>query len=334
LPVTVPDVTAARLPSVSTAPSPTLAAATVIAYAAPVDTVGRPVNGLKVTTSSSDCDVPSAGSDSVGDVEVYRCGPGLDPCWYDAAGGLLCMQTPWDTSALHPVAKDVPLGVNVATTDLDYPWGVKLTSGERCIAVQGAHSAFQSRVVDYGCSGPIKGLMLLRGLNRSAPLWTFQTTIWNGTTEVAGPTVAVATAWFAGPPPPRVPAPICAPKAVKVTVDFDRQLPMEAGVDFQNASPSECRLSGYPTVTVLDSAGRQLFQVARSTGPDAPTDITIPPWGSAGAFLDGNPDYPNGSCSSYTRLRVTVPGATTSTLASTGPLIVCPHAQISPIEVG
>lgn len=335
---TLAPVATTSLPAASTtvAPAPPTSPvkATAIAYVAPVDMVGRPLPGIKVVASSVNCDEPGGGSDSVGNVEVYRCGPGLDPCWYDAAGGILCMQTPWDTSALHPVSTNVAFGVDVAPTDLDNPWGVQLTSGQRCIGAQGAHDVFRSRVVDYDCTGgPIKGLELLRGVNRSAPLWTYQTTIWNGTTEVAGPVVAVATAWFAGPAPPQTPAPTCTPTAIEVTVAFDPQVPMEAGIDFENASPAECRLSGYPTVTVLDSAGRPLFQVGRSS-QEVATDITIPPKGSAGAGLDGNPDYPHGSCPSYTRLRVTVPGTTTSTIVSTGPLTICPHAQIGPIDLG
>ena len=48
------------------------------------------------------------------------------------------------------------------------PWGVELTTGERCRLVQGAHDAVHRRghtyVVDYGCDKP--NLVLLRNLRR------------------------------------------------------------------------------------------------------------------------------------------------------------------------
>ena len=41
------------------------------------------------------------------------------------------------------------------------PWGVELASGQRCVLLQGAHSLFAGRVIDYYCNA---SLSLLRGL--------------------------------------------------------------------------------------------------------------------------------------------------------------------------
>ena len=95
------------------------------------------------------------GSDSVGD--AYRCfsGNGIhDPCWADdgspSTPTVVCQQEPWDTSVtqftvpsgLEPFDQNLPI-------DRNYPWGVQLTDGERCIALQGAHDNYDGSVVDY-----------------------------------------------------------------------------------------------------------------------------------------------------------------------------------------
>ncbi|MHB1536506.1 MAG: hypothetical protein ACYC1D_18225, partial [Acidimicrobiales bacterium] len=183
---------------------PTVQAATRVAYGAPVDMTGQPLPSVAITTvASGHC---AAGSDVIGNVEVYRCFSGngvYDPCWADTAGGVLCMAAPWSTTAVHIPAAGIPPGVDVTSTNLGSPWAVQLTSGGRCIAMQGAHSSYQGKVIDFGCSGgPTPGLALLRGVDRSAQYWTYQSVVSSGAALSAGPTESVSTAWYAGPAPP------------------------------------------------------------------------------------------------------------------------------------
>lgn len=319
--------------SATTARSPS---ATGIVYAAPVDMAGHPIGGLPVGSQvSGACE---SGSDSIADVEVYRCGAGnyvYDPCWADSAGGVLCMESPWDTSVVHMAVPGIPPGVNVASTDLDYPWGVQLTSGARCMALQGAHDTFRSKTIDYACSGgSVSGLYLLRGVNRSTQYWTYQTVINSGSNQAAGPVVSVATAWFAGPAPKTAPA--CQGQFLSVTSRVVIRNGSTAWLLFKNTSSSTCRLYGYPGVAVLDSSGKQVSQIERTPTSQGsqPTDVLIPPGGAASAVLEGDPDYPNGSCPSYQQLLVTSPNTTASTRVSLGGLVICSNARIDPVEVG
>lgn len=299
-------------------------------YAAPVDQLGRPTHSLPVSQQlSGSCE---SGSDVVGNVGVYRCGSGnsiVDPCWSDSSTGVLCMLSPWATSLIHINAPRVPPGVAVTTTDLDDPWGVELTSGARCLALQGAHASFGSNTVNYSCTGGSPtGLDLLNSADRSKPTWTYRTAMLKGSTYVAGPTVSVASAWFAGPSPTAAPA--CQGPRLTVTA---RGSSPSAELLFKNTSSATCRLFGYPGVAALDSSGNQVLQV-----PRAPASLVYPlagilisPNGSAAAVLNGNP---NGeACPTYGQLLVTPPNTTTSTRVPVHDLAVCADAQINPVTV-
>lgn len=323
---------ATTLPS---APTSTQAApGTRVSYAAPVDMLGHPVPGLSVAAAvSGSCE---SGSDSIGNVEVYRCIAGnsiYDPCWADAAGGVLCMETPWVTSVQHLSAAGVTSGVNVTTTDLDYPWGVELTSGARCVAAQGAHDTFESKTIDYYCSGGGQsGLSLLRGVNRSTPYWTYQTVVHNGSSAAAGPAVSVVSAWFAGPAP--VNAAPCQGPSISVTSSSTAPSSGMAWMAFQNNSSSPCSLDGFPGVAVLDASGNQIAQVGRTPNDGTPLrPVVIPPGGAASAVLQGDPDYPTKSCPTYSQLLVTPPNTTTSRTVSVDRLAICPNAQIGIVGV-
>lgn len=310
-------------------------AGTKVLYAAPVDMLGQPVGGLPVAAqASASCE---SGSDSVGNVEVYRCFAGngvLDPCWVDAADGVLCMQSPWATSVEHLTAAGIPPGVDTVGTRLDDPWGVQLTTGARCVALQGAHDSFGTRVVDYSCSGgPVAGLALLRGIDRSTPYWTYQSVVYNGSNKVAGPTVSVASAWYAGPAP--VTAAPCQGPSISVTSDSTTPSAGMTWLVFQNNSSSTCSLQGYPGVAVLDSSGNQTAQIKRtSINGASPPPVLIPPGGAASAVLEGDPDYPTASCPPYHQLLVTPPNTTTSNKVPVGDLVICPNAQVNPVGPG
>jgi hypothetical protein len=279
-----------------------------------------------------------SGSDSVGNVEVYRCAAGnyiYDPCWGDSAGGVLCMESPWATSVVHLAAQGVPPGVDVTSPDLDLPWGVELASGARCLALQGAHDSFANSVVEFSCTeGPLTGLALLRGVDRSTPFWSYRTVIYNGSSQTAGSRVDVATAWFAGPAP--ITAPYCHGKLLAVTASVSLPSAGMAWLIFENLSSSACRLHGYPGVGVLEVSGNKTSQISRTPigqGP-APTDVVIPEGGAASAVLNGDPHYPNESCPGHDEILVTPPNTTATMRVKVGSLVICSDAQIDPVGVG
>lgn len=179
--------------------------ATKIMYVAPVNRHGVPLPGWRVTSRvRGTCD---AGSDSVPG-PVYRCFAGnsvLDPCWADRVeeGTVLCPVEPWSgelvklttTAGLPPSTQRVP-------ASLGFPWAVQLSSGKRCVAVQGAHEEYDGRVVGYTCVHGLRhGLSLLRGMDRAHEPWTFDSASWTGQEYVPGPTETVMIAWYGGPAP-------------------------------------------------------------------------------------------------------------------------------------
>jgi hypothetical protein len=115
---------------------------------------------------------------------------------------VLCLEHPWDTRVTRLTVRGggletfsgPPQHINLA-----YPWGVQLTDGERCIAVQGTHDNFNGKVIDYAC-GPGYDHVLLRPLNRSSSRWTYQSAFAQPSgTYRPGPPENVATAWYASP---------------------------------------------------------------------------------------------------------------------------------------
>jgi hypothetical protein len=112
-----------------------------------------------------------------------------------------CQEAPWDTtvkrftvpSGQQPFATNVPI-------DRNYPWGVQLTDGERCLAIQGTHDAADGSVVDYACQSTYTHV-LLRPIHWNGQQATFDSAYYNATTGnySPGPTVSIATAWYAIP---------------------------------------------------------------------------------------------------------------------------------------
>jgi hypothetical protein len=180
-------------------------AATQVVYAAPVNASGDQVEGLTVArTVQGHCE---AGSDSVPG-PTYRCFFGNfieDPCWADAAvaGSVLCMAQPWSKTVVRIDVNELEPSPSPVPKSLSYPWGVELTTGEKCIAFQGAHDSYRGRVVDYGCDGAYlhSGRVLLRGMHRSRPLWSFDSAWWTGRRYQPRKRVQVRIAWYGGPSP-------------------------------------------------------------------------------------------------------------------------------------
>lgn len=178
---------------------------TAVVDTEPIDATFHPRAGLTVVEdgAASSC-VP--GSDSVGD--AYRCfsGNGIyDPCWADNGStttpSVVCQRAPWDTtveqfmvpSGLEGFTENVPI-------DRTFPWGVQLTDGERCVAVQGAHDNYDGKVVDYTCGSGYMHV-LLRTMHWNGAQASFDSAYYSAASDrySPGPTETVATAFYAIP---------------------------------------------------------------------------------------------------------------------------------------
>jgi pimeloyl-ACP methyl ester carboxylesterase len=175
---------------------------TAVIDTAPVTTAGQPKPTERITDrGTAQCE---PGSDIAG--LAYRCfsQDGIyDPCWLDNAdpnqATVLCPNRPWSTRVTRLSIPAGGLGSFLGpapSIDRNFPWGVQLSDGERCIAVQGTHDSFDGKVVDYGCE-PNSGHVLLRPLNRSTPSWTYQSAYTHGTSYIPGPIEHVSIAWYA-----------------------------------------------------------------------------------------------------------------------------------------
>src|SRR6185437_16853176 len=116
--------------------------------------------------------------------QAYRCfvvGSGVyDPCWLDnvvlTQASVLCQIYPWDTHVVQLEVQGGGLGAfsgRPGPVNLSYPWGVRLVDGELCVAAQGTHGVDHGKVVDFNC-GRKYHHVLLRPLNRSSQVWTYQ----------------------------------------------------------------------------------------------------------------------------------------------------------------
>ena len=340
----------------STPPPSTLPSGTVIRYAAPVVTGGFASPALAVSDLGSGSCNP--GSDVITGVSVYRCFAGnlvIDPCWATTSADAtsssgLCMQAPWSTSGEKVEASGLTAGTARSKLNLDDPWAVQLTSGQRCLAAQGAHEKYQGSPLNYGCasSGGSPAITLLGSPDRTTAYWTFKSVALSGTQMVPGPTATVAVAWFAGPPPVRP----CAASQLKLALNGGSG---EAGhipnvILLRNTSSAPCSLFGYPGVAALDASGHQVAQAQRTLRgaiggfpgdrADLPT-VDLAPGQAASSMVEGT-DVPPGSatsCPYYPALLVTPPGTTVSTrLAVTAPLPQgfpgCSPIQVHPVLPG
>jgi hypothetical protein len=180
---------------------------TVLLKEAPVDASYRPRAGLRIVYGGVATCEP--GSDSVGN--AYRCFAGNlihDPCWTDAASSVpsvLCQYRPWESTAVRLTLREsglAPFYEPSAPVGRYEPWAVQLSTGERCVAAQGAHDSFRGRVVDYGCqsrSGREGNRYLLRGIQRSHGVWRISSATYHraGNRYSPGPILRIATAWYA-----------------------------------------------------------------------------------------------------------------------------------------
>lgn len=182
-----------------------LPSATIAADVAPVNANGQPEAGYIITDGGT-AESCEAGSDVA--PQAYRCSSGntvYDPCWLDNADAaqatVLCQPDPWDTQAIRLTVATGGLPAFLGAPqpiDRQYPWGVRLTDGENCAPVQGSHDNDEGKIVDYSCSSSYRHV-LLRPIDQSSALWTFQSAYYDGTAYQPGPLEDVTTAWYAMP---------------------------------------------------------------------------------------------------------------------------------------
>lgn len=107
-----------------------------------------------------------------------------------------------------------------------------------------------------------------------------------------------------------------------------------------NNGDRTCALNGYPTVSLLDSAGNQLGNDAQQNNSVAATAVVLPPHGQAfvALGLPGATHYNSDVCSDMsTTLRMYLPGITAASAAPlTIPMAqkVCPGFSVSVFQYG
>jgi len=164
-------------------------------YVSPVTSTGVPAPGYQITAHASGASC-EAGSEAVG--QAYRCFAGnfvYDPCWAAKAAKptVLCAADPWRHTAAELTVSSPLTAIPAEGAVAGEPWGVQLTSGQRCLLVQGAHGDFDGQVIDYYCQS---GLALLRGLDRKTGAWTARSVVTKSGRSSAGPVEQIATAWY------------------------------------------------------------------------------------------------------------------------------------------
>lgn len=190
-------VAAVLLAACSSAPTPTALTATRQVHVSPVGADGSPVSGYTVTKTASRAGC-EPGSEAIG--QAYRCFAGnflYDPCWAVRAGTptVLCLAVPWSMTVIR-LHVGAPLGAIPPTPAPTEPWGVELADGQRCQLLQGAHSAFRGRVIDYLCTSR---LSLLRGLSTTSAVWRAASVIETAGKQASGPSEQIKIAWFGSP---------------------------------------------------------------------------------------------------------------------------------------
>jgi hypothetical protein len=188
---------AAALAACSSGSAPAALTATRQVQVSPVSADGSPVRGFRTThtVAGASCE---PGSEAIG--QAYRCVAGnslYDPCWAtrSAAPTVLCLPFPWSVTGIR-LEVSAPLGAIPAESGTNEPWGVELAAGQRCVLLQGAHSVFAGRVIDYYCNAQ---LSLLRGLTRTAPVWRAASVTGAAGNQALGPSEQIKIAWFGTP---------------------------------------------------------------------------------------------------------------------------------------
>jgi hypothetical protein len=190
-------VAATAIAACSSGPAPAALTATRQVHVSPVSADGSPVRAFRTTqtVANAGCE---AGSEAIG--RAYRCVAGnalYDPCWAARAATptVLCLPFPWSATDVR-LEVSAPLSAIPAEPATLEPWGVELATGQRCVLLQGAHSVFAGRVIDYYCNARMS---LLRGLTKTAPVWRAASVTEAAGTQSLGPSEQIKIAWFGSP---------------------------------------------------------------------------------------------------------------------------------------
>lgn len=147
------------------------ASPTQVVKVSPTTASGALQSGYSIasTVQKAKCE---AGSDVL--AGVYRCFAGnfvYDPCWALATAptpAVVCLAAPWATKATQ---LDLSAPLEASEPGPLIVWGIKLTTGQRCAALQGAHGSFKGRFVNFACN---RRLDLLGKPDRAHARWTIR----------------------------------------------------------------------------------------------------------------------------------------------------------------
>jgi hypothetical protein len=189
------------------------ARSTQVVEVAPVNASNQPVAGLEIEDGGT-ADRCDAGAEGIGN--AYRCFAGhtiYAPCWRDdsdpSAPAVLCQIRAWDKRVFRLTLGQLrlePFRSRPWKAGTHQPWGVELTTGDRCtVHGGGSHSSFPGpgghRVIDYYCGNDARDLdepVLLRGIDRSHSLWRIDSVFHDGSGRYElGPKLGIVTAWYA-----------------------------------------------------------------------------------------------------------------------------------------
>jgi hypothetical protein len=178
---------------------------TTVVRVRPVDDEGRLSRDFTVTETMKSEWCPDS-SVKVG-APAHRCNAGnlgYDPCWTEVEGpagpSVLCMLDPW-SHEVHRLLTEMEVVPESGQPGADDPWGIELADGQRCRVATGAHDSLNpsggddADVVDYYC-GEEFGLVLLRGINRTQPVWTARAARHVDDHYERLESQPIATAWF------------------------------------------------------------------------------------------------------------------------------------------
>lgn len=138
---------------------------------------------------------------------AYRCSVGNlghGVCWPIGETGnvreAFCMEVPWDhrgTGIRVRKRLNVEPGPR-EPSERRTIWGVELTSGQRCVHLEGALSSFRGATTDFGCGA---GLKLLGAPDKKQAVWTIREVYFHHGTRFSyyfttGPIGHIFTAWY------------------------------------------------------------------------------------------------------------------------------------------
>jgi hypothetical protein len=187
-------------PAAGAVSTPTWVPHTTLTYVRPVNASHQLAAGYHVQHVFAGTCYP--GSDIA--AAAYRCFTTqhfvFDPCWAEGAlaKSVLCLLEPWSTSVTR-IKLSAHLQPLPPPGRAFEPWGLQLwvIHNGTCLAFQGTHDQFNGRAVDYYCGPLSAGLVVLRGINHSRPLWEAQTATRTHGVYTMGPRIAILTAYYA-----------------------------------------------------------------------------------------------------------------------------------------